>query len=126
MSWQGYVDQQLVASGHVSKGAIIGLDGSQWAISPGFNLDPSEAAAIAAAARNPSSVLGGGINLQGVKFMVLRADDTAIYVRKGSDGACIVKTNQCVLIGLYGENIQAGQCNMVVEKLGDYLRENNY
>lgn len=35
---QGYVDQQLVGSGHVTKGAIIGLDGSQWAISPGFNV----------------------------------------------------------------------------------------
>ena len=66
-------------------------------------LDPSEAAAIAAAARNPSSVLGGGINMCGVRYMVLRADDGSIYVRKGSDGACIAKTNQCVLIGLYGQ-----------------------
>jgi len=66
-------------------------------------LDPSEAAAIAAAARNPASVLGGGLNMCGVRYMVLRADDGSIYVRKGSDGACIAKTNQCVLIGLYGQ-----------------------
>jgi len=25
-----------------------------------------------------------------------------------------------------GENIQAGNCNSVVEKLADYLKENNY
>jgi hypothetical protein len=24
---------------------------------------------------------------------------------QGSDGACIVKTNQCVLVGMYGENL---------------------
>lgn len=66
-------------------------------------LDPSEAAAIAAAARNPASVLGGGLNMCGVRYMVLRSDDGSIYVRKGSDGACIAKTNQCVLIGLYGQ-----------------------
>jgi profilin len=38
MSWQAYVDQQLVGTGKVSRGAIFGLDGSTWAISPGFNV----------------------------------------------------------------------------------------
>eukprot|EP00291_Cryptomonas_curvata_P014874 CAMPEP_0172151842 /NCGR_PEP_ID=MMETSP1050-20130122/476_1 /TAXON_ID=233186 /ORGANISM="Cryptomonas curvata, Strain CCAP979/52" /LENGTH=126 /DNA_ID=CAMNT_0012820037 /DNA_START=70 /DNA_END=450 /DNA_ORIENTATION=+ len=126
MSWQSYVDDQLLGTGHVHSASIVGLDGSLWATSSNLQLSASEQSAIATAAANPSSVLGGKITLKGENFMVLRADDSAIYCRKGNEGACICKTNQAVIIGIFGENQQAGQCNMVVEKLGDYLREANY
>jgi len=36
MSWQEYVDSQLVASGQVSQGALLGTDGSLWASTPDF------------------------------------------------------------------------------------------
>lgn len=91
-----------------------------------LQLPAAELSAIAGASANPAAVLGGGLMLEGQKYMVLRADDPSIYVRKGSDGACISKTNQCILIGWYGEKVQAGQCNQAVEKLADYLRENGY
>lgn len=38
MSWQQYVDSNLVGTGHVSKAAIYGLNGGQWAVSPGFSV----------------------------------------------------------------------------------------
>lgn len=38
MSWQGYVDTNLVGTGKVSNAAIIGLKGGVWATSPGFNV----------------------------------------------------------------------------------------
>ena len=38
MSWQSYVDDQMVATGHVLKGAITGLDGTVWATTPGFSV----------------------------------------------------------------------------------------
>jgi profilin len=123
-SWQAYVDDNLVGS-NVSKAAIFGLDGTAWATSAGFSVSPSEASAIAAGAQNPSS-LGGGLYLEGVNYMVLRADESSIYVRQGQNGACICKTNQAVLVGMYGENQTAGNCNATVEKLADYLRENGY
>jgi hypothetical protein len=47
-----------------------------------WQLSASEQSAIAAAAANPSSVLGGKIMLKGESFMVLRADESAIYCRK--------------------------------------------
>ena len=31
----------MVGTGHVDKGAIFGVDGSQWAITPGFAVRPS-------------------------------------------------------------------------------------
>ena len=37
MSWQEYVDTQLVATGQVSQGALLGVtDGSLWASTPDF------------------------------------------------------------------------------------------
>uniref|UniRef100_A0A1B0CYZ7 Uncharacterized protein n=1 Tax=Phlebotomus papatasi TaxID=29031 RepID=A0A1B0CYZ7_PHLPP len=38
MSWQDYVDNQLLASRCVSKAAIAGHDGGVWAKSDGFEL----------------------------------------------------------------------------------------
>lgn len=38
MSWQDYVDKQLVASRCVTKAAIAGHDGNLWAKSEGFEV----------------------------------------------------------------------------------------
>ncbi len=38
MSWQSYVDTNLVGTKNVTKGAIIGLNGSTWAISAGLQV----------------------------------------------------------------------------------------
>jgi len=45
----------------------------------------------------------------------------AVLSLQGASGACCVKTKQAVLIGIYAEGAQAGDCNTVVEKLADYL-----
>merc|ERR1711953_412390 len=42
MSWQSYVDEQLIASGMVTAAAIAGHDGNIWAKSNGFNASPDE------------------------------------------------------------------------------------
>lgn len=38
MSWQSYVDEQLVGTGNITQAAIVGLDGNAWAQSAGFGL----------------------------------------------------------------------------------------
>lgn len=38
MSWQDYVDKQLIASRCVTKAAIAGHDGNVWAKSEGFEV----------------------------------------------------------------------------------------
>lgn len=42
---------------------------------------------------------------------------------QGSGGATIKKTTLALIIGIYEEPMTPGQCNMVVEKIGDYLIE---
>lgn len=38
MSWQDYVDKQLLASRCITKAAIAGLDGNVWAKSDNFDV----------------------------------------------------------------------------------------
>lgn len=38
MSWQAYVDTNLIGTGHVSQAAIYGLNGGEWAKSAGFQV----------------------------------------------------------------------------------------
>lgn len=40
MSWQEYIDNQLLASNCVSKACIAGHDGGVWAKSDGFEVSP--------------------------------------------------------------------------------------
>merc|ERR1711916_43119 len=126
MSWQEYVDSQLVGTGHVTNAAIVGLDGSLWAASAGFNVTPQDGQSLAQAFNDASGIFSNGIHCGGVKYMTIKADNRSIYGKKGAGGIACVKTNQAILIGAYDENIQPGQCATVVEKLADYLIENSY
>ena len=38
MSWQAYVDTNMVGTGKILKAAIYGHDGSLWATTAGFNV----------------------------------------------------------------------------------------
>lgn len=38
MSWQAYVDNNLIGSGQITQAGIYGIQGGQWAASPNFNV----------------------------------------------------------------------------------------
>ena len=126
MSWDSYVNDNLVGSGHCRKAAIFGLDGTQWAASAQFGVKAGEGAAIAAVFKDPPSAFAKGATLEGEKFMAIKSDGRSFYAKKGSSGFSAVKTNQCILLGFYDDKIQPGANANVVEKLADYLIENNY
>ncbi|CAJ0759515.1 16763_t:CDS:2, partial [Entrophospora sp. SA101] len=44
MSWQSYIDNQLLATGKIAQAAIYGHDNSLWATSPGFKVSTLVAA----------------------------------------------------------------------------------
>lgn len=37
-----------------------------------------------------------------------------------------LQTNTALVIGIYNEPVPAGDCNVIVENLGDYLKESQY
>merc|ERR1712122_299885 len=99
MSWQSYVDEQLIASGMVTAAAIAGHDVNNW---------------------GPNLAMGG-VNVNGFKFMFLSSNEKVVRGKKGSSGVHIYKTSQAVIIARYDEPIVAEQCAVTTEKLGDYL-----
>eukprot|EP01099_Mayorella_cantabrigiensis_P003098 TRINITY_DN2416_c0_g1_i1.p1 TRINITY_DN2416_c0_g1~~TRINITY_DN2416_c0_g1_i1.p1 ORF type:complete len:145 (-),score=50.52 TRINITY_DN2416_c0_g1_i1:37-417(-) len=126
MSWQAYVDEQLVKTKAVNQGAIIGHDGNTWATSPGFTVSPADGKALVGLFSNPTDASAKGINAGGNKYITVKADNRSIYGKKGPGGIVTVKTGKAVVIAVYGEGQQPGNAANVVEKLADYLIENGY
>lgn len=96
MSWQGYVDTNLVGTGKVSKAAIIGLKGGVWAASPGFTvgslslaclrpaqLSAEEQQAVIKGLDDPTPLQASGIYANGKKYLTLQANPRSIYGKSG-------------------------------------------
>ncbi|KAI3657905.1 hypothetical protein MP638_003542 [Amoeboaphelidium occidentale] len=109
MSWQQYVDGNLVGTGKITKAAIHGLDGNPWATTAGFTVKPDEAKTLVKAFSDASGIRASGLLIGGEKFIALRADDRSIYAKKGANGVVCVKTKQAVIIGYYDDKIQPGE-----------------
>eukprot|EP00161_Ancyromonas_sigmoides_P022041 TRINITY_DN6659_c0_g1_i2.p1 TRINITY_DN6659_c0_g1~~TRINITY_DN6659_c0_g1_i2.p1 ORF type:complete len:187 (+),score=64.47 TRINITY_DN6659_c0_g1_i2:81-563(+) len=120
MSWSEYVEKQLIGTGAVTSGAILGHDGSIWAQSANFKIQGSEGAALNALIGTPAP-FESGIMLGGVKYMCIKSEERSLYGKKGAAGVVIVRTGQAIIVATYDENLQPGQCTLVVEKLADYL-----
>jgi len=128
MSWQSYVDDNLVGTGLILKAAMTGHDGSIWAITPGFNLTEAEVRALVAGYTSQADFQSKGIFIEGVKYQYLQIiDDRSIYGKFGSDNSLfVVKTGQCLLVAVSGKGMAPGSSANVVEKLADYLIESGY
>lgn len=128
MSWQTYVDEQLMCEidGHrLTAAAIIGLDGSVWAQSESFpQFEPNQISGILNEFNEPGFLAPTGLHLGETKYMVIQGEPgTVIRGKKGSGGITVKKTNQAMIFGTYDEKVTPGQCNIIVETLGDYLVE---
>ncbi|XVE98067.1 hypothetical protein REPUB_Repub03eG0073400 [Reevesia pubescens] len=130
MSWQTYVDEHLMCDidghgQHLAAAAIIGHDGSVWAQSSTFpQCKVNEITDIMKDFDEPGHLAPKGLHLGGTKYMVIQGEPGAVIRgKKGSGGVTIKKTGQALVFGIYEEPVTPGQCNMVVERLGDYLAD---
>ncbi|KAL5274863.1 hypothetical protein ACFFRR_001103 [Megaselia abdita] len=121
MSWQEYVDNQLLASQCVSKAAIAGHDGNVWAQSAGFNVTKDELSKIADGFENQDILTSGGVTLAGQRYIYLSGSDRVIRAKLGRSGVHCMKTQQAIIVSIYEDPVQPQQAASVVEKLGDYL-----
>jgi len=121
MSWQTYVDTNLLGTGKISKAVILGHDGSQWAASEGFTVPAGEATTLVKLFTDSDAVWSHGFTLEGQKYFGIKADDRSVYGKLGTGGAVCVKTTQAVLVGLYVDPTQPGEAATTVENLADYL-----
>lgn len=131
MSWDSYISDQLMAELPNTDGlrlthaAIVGQDGLVWAKSADFP-DPTDEQVqeLVKGFDNVDELGASGIKLGDLKFLVVRGDPGAVIRgRHGDTGVCIKKTITAMVVGIYGEGVQAGDCNVLVEGLGDYLKD---
>lgn len=123
MSWQEYIDLNLIGSGFISEAIILSSsDGVTWASSNNFELGEGELEVLLKSFDDPTSICSNGLYIMGNKYLVLKSDDRSIYARKGSIGICAVRTEQSILLSLYdAQKCQPGDANKTVEQLADYF-----
>ncbi|KAF4621634.1 hypothetical protein D9613_012592 [Agrocybe pediades] len=126
MSWQSYIDTQLLGTGKIAKAAILGLQGGVWASSEGYHISPEQQTAIIEGFNKPDSVQSTGLRLADTKFIVISVEGRTIRVKHQANGGTIVKTKQAVIVAEYTAPTQAPEVDPIVERLADYLIEQKY
>ena len=124
MSWQAYIDDNLLASGAVTAAGIYDHSGNPWAYSAGFAAQVAEVASVSGhMAADATALAGTGVVCAGVKYMYVSGNADEVYGKKGNDGVVFVKCNTCIIVGYHNDKIQPGACRTTVGKLADFLKE---
>jgi len=121
MSWQSYVDDQLLNTKMVTHAVICGHDGNIWAKSADFVVTPEELKSLISKYADTSMLAQSGITVAGKKYMYLSSTDKVIRAKKGTSGVHAIKTTQTYIVCVYEDPIVPEQAASVTEKLGDYL-----
>lgn len=118
---------ELPGGGTLTHAAIIGHDGGVWAKSDEFpDITPGEVQNIVQGFDDDSKLSEVGLVIGGQKYFLIQGEKGAVIRgRQGKFGVVIKKTHTAMVVGIYGEQVQAGDCSVLVEGLGDYLMEMN-
>ncbi|CAD5113889.1 unnamed protein product [Dimorphilus gyrociliatus] len=121
---QNLLHDALLATGHVSRGALIKQkDCSLKASTVGFSIPFDQMQLICDAFSNLNTTREQGVLFEGRLYKCVRADKNSIYGKHGKRGIVLVKTQTLIVVGVYSENMYPSVCIESVEKLGDYLKE---
>ncbi|KAJ0709885.1 putative profilin [Helianthus annuus] len=61
-----------------------------------------------------------------VKYKISLKVNKPNGLKVGPGGVTVKKTGMAIIIGIYDEPMTPGQCNMIVERLGDYLLDQGF
>merc|ERR1712055_192267 len=121
MSWQSYVDDQLISTNMIKNAVIAGHDGNIWASSAGFNVTAAELKVILDRYSSTDQLAMNGVTVGGTKYMFLSANDRVVRARKGQSGVHCIKTVRALIVCVYEEPVVPEQAATVTEKLSEYL-----
>ena len=100
-------------------------------------MNVNEFQTIAEAARGNRKASEAGIRMANQKYMFVKhnPESNSVYLgREGGGGACVVRTKQCVVVGIWNKSAtmsngklqNGGDCNELVEKMGIFLANSGY
>jgi profilin len=107
--------QPLPSGGRLAHAAILGHDGGVWAQDPGFpEVTDAEVAALLRGMDDPAPLAQSGIRLAGEKYMMVAGEPGEVLRgKKGPGGVTVKKTVGALVVGIYGEGVGHGECNIV-------------
>ncbi|MEU3527848.1 profilin [Streptomyces sp. NPDC038707] len=101
---------------------VISADtGENLAHGSGHELQAGEGQGIVALFTNPSFAFASRIPVNGVRYSAIRADERLIQGQEGATGVALAKTNKVVITGYYDEQQSPGPVAVTVDKLADFL-----
>ena len=150
MSWQDHINK-LMSSNALDGAAIIGLqDAKVYGISKDLSIGVYEAlikdenGEAKKCTANEAQILvdfcnkkgkvpvppGIWINKKRYYLLNWRDESNVGYVKTNQGGACIAKTNKCVIVGVWSNakipSRNGGDCNKTVEKVAELFMKVNY
>ncbi|KXN73394.1 putative PFY1-profilin [Conidiobolus coronatus NRRL 28638] len=126
MNFQNIVDTELLGSGAISQGAIIGFDASVFASSKDFDVTKEEAEAITYGFNDTKTIMQRGIPINGKEFITMGADPKSIHGKKGMDGVVCARAGKKVIIGTFEAPTEVEQALPIVQNLADKLASEGY
>jgi len=124
MSWQQYVDDQLIGTKIVDEACLAGHDGVIWATSPGLGAQPEQIKTLVQAMDNSDVVTTNGFSIGDLKYVYLSSIPGKVIRGKAKgqkSGVHVCLTKQAIIVGRYSDPVTGGEAAKVVENLGDYL-----
>merc|ERR1711971_1059804 len=121
MSWQSYVDDQLLSTKVIKNAVIAGHDGNIWATSAGFNASVEELKTLLSRYGSTDDLAMNGVTVGGTKYMYISSTDRVVRAKEGTSGLHCIKTVQALIVCVYEEPVVPEQAATVTEKLGEYL-----
>merc|ERR1711942_591685 len=121
MSWQSYVDDQLISTKVIKNAVIAGHDGNIWASSAGFPVTAEELKSLLGKYASTDQLAMNGVTIGGVKYMFISSTDRVVRAKKGTSGVHCIKTVQALIVCVYEDPVVPEQAATVTEKLGEYL-----
>ncbi|XP_037084117.1 profilin-like [Pollicipes pollicipes] len=128
MSWQDYISKQLISTNMVRDALIAGVDGAIWAQSKNLKATKQELLPIIKGIKDGGGGLtAGGVHFSGTKYIFLSGvANKCIRAKKAKVGLHASMTSKTVVVALYADPVQHGECAAVVEKFSDFLKSKNY
>jgi len=132
MAWNQYVDTlKSYYPNNIAACGIFGHNGSTWAQEgmDGAQTNYTELVTLHGLFSDQTPAFANGITLNGEKFAFLRVEGDQLLGKGKSEAKaplCVHKTNQALVIAVGTQTAQAGQLNMAVGRLGEYLSSQNY
>ena len=121
MSWQSYVDDQLLNTKMVTHAVICGHDGNIWAKSENFAVTSEELRSLIGKYADTSLLAQSGVTVAGKIYMYHSSTDKGIRAGSMNMQLYAIKTTQTYILCVYEDPIVSEQAASVMEKLGDYL-----